>query len=125
MTAAAFRAAMESADPDAAVAQFTPDAVFRSPALGIASSDRVGLRQVLGALLTVFEDVRYTAEGAGPGGHRLQFTCRSGPHELQGVQVLKGEGPFTELIMMPVRPPSAARALRDRMAELLTPGAAG
>jgi SnoaL-like domain len=125
MTAAAFRAAVESGDPDAAAAQFTPDAVFRSPTLGIPSLEQTGLRQVLGALTTVLEDFRYTVVGAGPEGHHLQFTCRLGPHEVQGVQVLRGTGPFTELIMMPVRPHSAARELRARMAELLAPGTAG
>ncbi len=48
------------------------------------------------------------------------FTARVGDRELQGVDILRGsDGVLTELTVM-VRPLSAATALRDRMATLLT-----
>jgi hypothetical protein len=124
VTAAAFRAAIESADPDGAAALFTPDVVFRSPVVHAPYTGRAALRQILGAVMTVFEDFRYTAEYAGPDGHVLEFACRVDRFDLQGVDILRGPGPFTELAVL-VRPYSAATALRTRMAELLTSGSAG
>jgi hypothetical protein len=123
MTAAAFRAAIESADPDGAVALLTPDVVFHSPVVHAPYTGRAAVRQILGAAMTVFEDFRYTAEYAGPDGHVLEFACRVDRFDLQGVDILRGRGPFTELTVL-VRPYSAATALRSRMAELLTGGTA-
>ena len=118
MTAAAFRAAIESGDADAAVAQLTPDVVFLSPVVHVPYTGRAAVRQILGAAMAVFEDFRYTAEYTGPEGHLLEFACRVGRYDLQGVDILRGPGPFSELTVL-VRPYSAATALRARMAELL------
>jgi hypothetical protein len=122
MSAAAFRAAIESADPDAAAAQLADDVVFRSPVVHVPYTGRAAVRQILAAVMTVFEDFRYTAEYAGPDGHVLEFACRVGRYELEGVDILRGQGPITELTVL-VRPYSAATALRARMAELLAGGA--
>jgi hypothetical protein len=118
VTAAAFRTAVEDHDIDAAVALFTPDVVFRSPVVHKPYVGREALHAVLSAVVTVFEDFRYTAEYSGPDGHVLEFACRVDRFELQGVDVLRGPGPLTELTVL-VRPFSAAGALRDRMAAIL------
>jgi hypothetical protein len=119
--AAAFRAAVESRDVEAAVALFTEDCVFHSPVVHAPYTGREALRAVLSAVVEVFEDFRYTAEYAGPDGHVLEFACRVGQRDLQGIDILRGAGPLTELTVL-VRPYSAATALRTRMAELLAGG---
>jgi hypothetical protein len=77
---------------------------------------------VLGAVITVFEDFRYTAEYAGGDGHVLRFATRVGDRALEGVDILEErDGELTSLTVL-VRPYSAATALRDRMAALLGGG---
>jgi SnoaL-like protein len=120
--ATAFRTAVERRDVDAAVALFAEDCVFRSPVVHAPYSGREALHGILTAVLAVFEDFRYTAEYSGPEGHVLEFACRVGGRDLQGVDILRGHGPLTELTVL-VRPYSAATALRSRMAELLAGGA--
>ncbi|MCO1653485.1 nuclear transport factor 2 family protein [Pseudonocardia humida] len=124
--AAAFRAAVEAADVEAAVALFAEDCVFHSPVVHAPYTGREALRAILAAVMTVFEDFRYTAEYAGPDGHVLEFACRVGDRDLQGVDILRGgtgpDDPISELAVL-VRPYSAATALRTRMAELPAGGA--
>jgi ketosteroid isomerase-like protein len=120
--ATAFRTAIERRDIDAAVALFAEDCVFHSPVVHAPYPGREALRAILTAVLAVFEDFRYTAGYSGPDGHVLEFACRVGDRDLQGVDVLRGHGPLTELTVL-VRPYSAATALRSRMAELLAGGA--
>ena len=114
-----FRAAIEAADPDRAAALFTPDCVFYSPVVHRPYLGQAPLRLILAAVVQVFEDFRYTAEYGGEAGHVLEFACRIGDRELQGVDILRGTADgLTELTVL-VRPYSAATALRDRMAALL------
>ncbi len=116
----AFRTAVHTGDVDAAVALFAEDAVFHSPVVHKPYVGREALRAILTAVTTVFEDFRYTAEYGGPDGHVLVFEARVGERELQGVDILRGaDGVLTELTVL-VRPYSAATALRERMAALLT-----
>jgi hypothetical protein len=117
---AAFRAAVEAGDVDAAVALFAPDAVFHSPVVHRPYVGREALRAILAAVTTVFEDFRYTGSYGGDGGHVLRFAARVGDRELEGIDILHGaDGVLTELTVM-VRPYSAATALRERMAALLS-----
>ena len=117
---AAFRAAVEAKDIDAAVALFRPDAVFNSPVVHKPYQGGPALHAILSAVVEVFEDFRYTAEHGGDDGHVLEFAARVGDRELQGVDILRSaDGVLTELTVM-VRPYSAATALRERMAALLT-----
>lgn len=117
---AAFRAALETRDVDAAVALFADDATFLSPVVHKPYVGHEPLRAILRAVVTVFEDFRYTSSYAGDDGHVFSFTARVGDRELQGVDMLRGsDGVLTELTVM-VRPYSAATALRERMAALLT-----
>lgn len=114
-----FRKAVEDGDVDAAVALFAPDAVFHSPIVHRPSVGPDPLRAVLDAVLRVFEGFRYAAEYGGPDGHVLEFHARVDGLDLQGVDILRGDGDvLTELTVL-VRPHSAATALRERMAALL------
>jgi hypothetical protein len=116
----AFRDAVHTGDVDAAVALFAEDAAFHSPVVHRPYVGREALRAILAAVVTVFEDFRYTAEYGGDDGHVLVFEARVGDRALQGVDILRGtDGVLTELTVM-VRPYSAATALRERMAALLT-----
>ncbi|WP_300011803.1 nuclear transport factor 2 family protein [Pseudonocardia sp.] len=118
---AAFRAAVETGDVDAAVALFIPDAVFHSPVVHRPYVGREALRAILAAVTGVFEDFRYTGSYGGDEGHVLRFAARVGDRDLEGVDILRGVGgQLTELTVM-VRPYSAATALRERMAALLAP----
>lgn len=118
---AAFRAAVEAGDADAAVALFTDDAVFHSPVAHRPYVGREPLRAVLRAVMTVFEDFRYTAEYGGPDGHVLRFSTRVDDRALEGVDLLESDGERLTALTVMVRPYSAATALRDRMAAILAP----
>jgi limonene-1,2-epoxide hydrolase len=116
---AAFRAAIEADDVDAAVALFAEDVTFHSPVVHEPYVGREPLRAILRAVASVFEDFRYTASYGADDGHVFVFSARVGDRQLQGVDVLRGSGGvLTELTVM-VRPYSAATALRERMAALL------
>ena len=116
---AAFRAAIEADDVDAAVALFSDDVVFHSPVVHRPYAGREPLRAILRAVATVFGDFRYTGSYGGADVHVLRFSARVGDRELEGVDVLTAsDGVLTELTVM-VRPYSAATALRERMAALL------
>jgi len=118
--ATAFRAAVERGDADAATALFAPDCVFNSPIVHRPYVGPAPLRAVLGAVLQVFTDFRYTGAYSGESGHVLEFACRVGDRECQGVDILRGDGErLTELTVL-VRPYSAATLLREQMAALLT-----
>ncbi len=115
-----FRAAVEAKDVDAAVALFAPDVVFHSPVVHKPYVGREALHAILSAVMVVFEDFRYTGSYEGGSGHVLEFACRVGDRDLQGVDILRGSGDqLTELTVL-VRPYSAATLLRERMAALLT-----
>ncbi|HTF53164.1 MAG TPA: nuclear transport factor 2 family protein [Pseudonocardia sp.] len=122
-SAARFRAAVEAGDLDTALAQFAEDVVFNSPVVFRPYQGREALRVLLSAVFTVFENFRYTAEYAGPDGHVLAFRADVDGRELQGVDILTtGADPdalLSELTVL-VRPYSAATALRERMAALLS-----
>ena len=119
---AAFRAAVEAKDIDAAVALFSDDVVFHSPVVHKPYQGKAVLHAILSAVVQVFEEFRYTAEHGADGadGHVLEFGARVGDREIHGVDILRAaDGVLTELTVM-VRPYSAATALRERMAALLT-----
>lgn len=117
--AARFRAAVEAGDVDAAVALCSDDVEFRSPVVHRPYQGRAALRQILGAVFTVFSDFRYVAGYDGAQGQILEFTARVGDRDCQGIDLIRGaDGRVRELTVM-VRPLSAAEALRDRMGPLL------
>lgn len=121
--AARFRAAVEAADLEGALAQFADDVVFNSPVVFKPYQGKDALGMILGAVFRVFENFRYTAEYAGPDGHVLAFAADVDGRELQGVDILRTgpdpEAPLAELTVL-IRPYSGATALRERMAALLS-----
>ena len=120
-----FRAAIEARDLDAAVALLREDVVFRSPVVFTPYEGREALRQILGAVIEVFEDFRYVREiGADdPRDHALVFEARVGDKQLQGCDFihLDDDGLIDEFTVM-VRPMQAMLALAEAMKARLTAG---
>jgi hypothetical protein len=109
----AFRAAVEAGDARTATAAFHPDATLHSPAVFEPYAGRETIGLLLGILLDVFEDFRYTDEFAAPDGARaLLFRTRIGERELQGLDVLRfdEDGRITDLTVM-IRPQTGLEAL--------------
>jgi ketosteroid isomerase-like protein len=120
MRSDAFRAAAEAKDFSRVDELFAVDAVFRSPVVFRPYEGREAIKVVLGAVITVFEDFRYTAQLESGDTAVLVFETRIGEREVQGVDILRfdSEGRAVELSVM-VRPMSGMHALAERMRELL------
>lgn len=120
MRSDAFRAAAEAKDFSRVDELFTVDAVFRSPVVYRPYEGREAIKVVLGAVLRVFEDFRYTAQLENGDTAVLVFETRIGERDVQGVDILRfdSEGLAVELTVM-VRPMSGMHALAERMRELL------
>jgi hypothetical protein len=120
-----FRAAIEAQDLDAAVALLREDVVFRSPVVFTPYQGRVALRQILAAVMDVFQDFRYVREiGAnGARDHALVFEARVGDKQLQGCDFISfdEDGAIEEFTVM-VRPLQAMLALAESMKERLAAG---
>jgi len=99
--------------------------VFRSPVVFTPYEGREALRQILGAVIEVFEDFRYVREiGADDArDHALVFEARVGDKQLQGCDFihLDDEGLIDEFTVM-VRPMQAMLALAEAMKARLTAG---
>jgi ketosteroid isomerase-like protein len=119
-----FRAAAEAKDFSRIDELFSEDAVFRSPVVYRPYEGREAIKVVLGAVVTVFEDFRYTAQLESGDTAVLVFETRVGERELQGVDILRfdADGRAVELTVM-VRPMSGMHALAERMRQLLEAGA--
>ena len=115
-----FRSAVESEDFSAIGDLFTDDVVFRSPVVFKPYEGREALALVLGAVVQVFEDFRYTAQVEEGDTAVLVFEARVGDRELNGVDILRfdPEGQIGELMVM-VRPMSGMHALAEAMQERL------
>lgn len=116
-----FRSAVESRDIEALAALFLPEATLHSPAVYEPYVGREAIIFLLGVLLDVFEDFRYTDEfDAHDGSHALLFRTRVGHRELQGLDVLRfdDEGRITDLTVM-IRPRSGLEALISAVAPRL------
>ncbi len=114
-----FRAAAEGKDFSAIDELFTEDVVFRSPVVFKPYEGRDAVAMLLGAVVRVFEDFRYTDElGGDP--HGLIFRARIGDRELQGIDLLRADddGRISELTVM-VRPLSGLNALVEAMGRAL------
>jgi hypothetical protein len=112
-----FRAAVERADLDAAVALLAEDVVFRSPAVFKPYDGRETVATILRTVFGVFEDFHYTDELDGDGVHGLLFDARVGERSLQGIDLLRpdADGQIAEFTVM-IRPASGLIALAERMA---------
>jgi limonene-1,2-epoxide hydrolase len=113
-----FRAAIEARDLDAAVALLREDVVFRSPVVFTPYEGREAMRQILAAVMEVFEDFRYVREIGADGArdHALVFEARVGEKQLEGCDFvqLDEDGAIKEFTVM-VRPLSATLVLAEAM----------
>ncbi|MGE2727166.1 nuclear transport factor 2 family protein [Mycolicibacterium pulveris] len=113
-----FRRAVEAGDLDAALALTSDDVVFKSPVVFTPYVGREPLRQILTAVVEVFEDFRYVREiGADDAAdHALVFEARVGDKRLEGCDFIRrdADGMITELTVM-VRPMSAMLVLAEAM----------
>jgi hypothetical protein len=118
---AAFRRAVESRDLDDMMAPFAEDAELHSPITFKPFRGRAAIRQLLGILLEVFRDFRYTDElEAKDGTKALVFRARVGERDLEGIDLIRFDAAgrirdFTVLI----RPRSAIEALLAEVAPRL------
>ena len=113
-----FRAAIEARDLDAAVALLREDVVFRSPVVFTPYQGREAMRQILAAVMEVFEDFRYVREigAAGSRDHALVFEAKVGEKQLEGCDFIQldEDGAIKEFTVM-VRPLSATLTLAEAM----------
>jgi ketosteroid isomerase-like protein len=118
-----FRAAVEAGDHAAMVDLLAPDVVFNSPVSFRPFEGRDATAVVLGAVLKVFTEFRYTDElSAEDGTHLLVFEAMVGDRKAQGVDLLRfdADGLIADFTVM-VRPLSAATALGEAMGRELGP----
>jgi SnoaL-like domain len=116
----AFRAAAEAKDFSAGEELFSPDVVFRSPAVFEPYSGLEALGLLLTNVAQVFEDFRYVDQVETGDTAVLVFDARVGDRELNGVDVLRfgSDGRIAEMTVM-IRPLSGLNALAEEMARRL------
>lgn len=121
----AFRDAIEARDLDAVMTLVSEDIEFRSPVVFSPYKGRDALRVILGAVLEVFSDFRYTREYGAPDSddHALMFCARVGEREVEGTDFLHtgADGLIDEFVVM-VRPMSGMHALAEAMRSRLGGG---
>ncbi len=120
MKSDAFRRAAEAKDFSLAADEFADDVTFRSPVVFKPYEGRDALGVVLGAVVQVFRDFRYTDQLEDGDTAMLVFEARAGERDVQGVDILRfdSDGKIRELIVM-VRPMSGMHALADEMKRML------
>jgi ketosteroid isomerase-like protein len=116
----AFKAAAEAKDFSAADELFVDEPRFVSPAVFKPYEGRDAMRAVLGAVVQVFEDFRYTDQIEDGDTAILIFEARVGEREVNGVDILRfdADGKIRELMVM-IRPLSGLNAVVEGMAEKL------
>ena len=120
MKSDAFRRAAESKDFSAGAELFSPDVVFRSPAVFQPYEGIEALGPVLFNVAQVFEDFRYVDQVETGDTAVLVFEARVGEKDLQGVDVLRfGEDGLIKEMMVMVRPASGLMALGEEMGRRL------
>ena len=125
MKSDAFRRAAEAKDFSAGAELFSPDVVFRSPAVFKPYEGIEALGVVLSNVVEVFEDFRYVDQVETGDTAVLVFEARVGDKELGGVDVLRfdEDGLIGEMMVM-VRPASGLMALGEEMGRRLGAAAA-
>jgi SnoaL-like domain len=111
-----FRAAAESKDFTAIDELFTDDVVFRSPVVFKPYEGREAVAMILGAVVRVFEDFRYTDQVESGDAAALAFSARVGDRELDGIDFLHfDEEGRVDRMAVYVRPMSGVHALAEAM----------
>jgi len=115
-----FRAAVESKDVSAIDVLFTEDVTFHSPVVFKPYEGREAVAMILGAVVQVFEDFRYTDQVETGDVATLAFSASVGDRELDGIDLLRfdGDGKVRELAVY-VRPMSGVNALAEAMGRKL------
>ena len=111
-----FRDAVEARDLAAMEAVLAPGVSFRSPAVFKPYEGREAVMRLLGHVVEVLEDFRYTGELAGDGQHCLVFEARVGERDVQGIDLLDldADGRVTTLTVM-IRPLTGLVAVAEAM----------
>lgn len=120
MKSDAFRRAAESKDFSKLEELFSPEVVFRSPAVFKPYEGLDALRVLLGAVAETLEDFRYLDQVETGETALLVFEARVGDRQLNGVDVLRfgADGLIAEMMVM-VRPLSGLNALVEEMGRRL------
>jgi SnoaL-like domain len=120
MKSDAFRAAAEAKDFSAVDELFAEDVTFRSPVVFKPYEGREAVATLLGAVVQVFEDFRYTDHTETGDTATLAFSARAGDRELDGIDLLRfdSEGRIREMQVY-VRPLSGVNALAAEMQKRL------
>ena len=120
MKSDAFRAAAEAKDFSAIDDLFAEDVTFRSPVVFKTYEGRDAVAGLLGAVVRVFEDFRYTDHTETGDTATLAFSARVGDKELDGIDLLRFDGDGRiESMAVYVRPMSGMHALADAMKKML------
>lgn len=115
-----FRTAVEARDLDALMATLSGSVTLHSPAKFSPFEGQTDVRALLGIILEVLEDFRYTDEVRDGEVTVLIFRARVGARELEGVDILR-DGPsglVDELTVM-MRPKSGLDAVVDEVTRRL------
>jgi hypothetical protein len=115
-----FRAAAESKDFSAIDELFAEDVAFRSPVVFKPYEGREAVAMLLGAVVQVFEDFRYTDQVETGDAAALAFSARVGDRELDGIDFLHfdSDGRVNRMAVY-VRPMSGVNALAEAMQKKL------
>jgi hypothetical protein len=115
-----FRRAAEAKDFSAIDELFAEDVVFRSPVVFKPYEGREAVAMLLGAVVQVFEDFRYTDQIETDDSAALVFSARVGDRELDGIDLLHfdSEGRLDRMAVF-VRPMSGVNALAEAMQKKL------
>jgi ketosteroid isomerase-like protein len=121
-----FRAAAEGKDFSALDELFAEEVSFRSPVVFAPYEGREAISMLLGAVVEVFEDFRYSDQVESGDTAVLIFEARVGDRELNGVDILRfdADDRIVELMVM-VRPMSAVNALAEAMQAKLAGAGSG
>jgi ketosteroid isomerase-like protein len=119
-TAERYRAAVERRELDAVGELLAPEIVFHSPVTFHPFIGRETVRRLLGEVIQVFEDFRFTDELAMDGAHALIFRAgvAGAGREIEGIDLLRfdGDGLIADFTVM-LRPMSALVPFAQAMGE--------
>jgi hypothetical protein len=116
MKSDAFRAAAEAKDFSAIDELFAEDVTFRSPVVYKPYEGREAVAMLLGEVIQVFQEFRYTDHTETGDTATLAFSAKAGDRELDGIDLLRfdSDGKIREMQVY-VRPMSGMHALAEAM----------